>query len=167
MIPVAELLEWCKAELEDEPTLAALEQAAVDYVQHETGRIFVAPPASTTEEMPFQGWPVQLTGAASGEVILEFWTGSAWAEFSGGLVVIGPYLYPANGMLTRPGDLARVTYPTGTAEGDEPPSVRMAVKLLVAHWFEHREAVWTGQGSPVDVPHGVDRLLSVYVRGTV
>ncbi|ADZ71351.1 head-tail connector protein [Polymorphum gilvum] len=48
----------------------------------------------------------------------------------------------------------------GAAPADVPAPLRQAIRLLAAHWYEHREA-----GSDLalaSVPHGLDRLLSVY-----
>lgn len=46
----------------------------------------------------------------------------------------------------------------GAAASDVPASYRQAIRLLAAHWFEHREAgMDTAMAS---LPHGLDRLLS-------
>ena len=46
-----------------------------------------------------------------------------------------------------------------------PAAIKHAIVLLVAHWFENREAVMTGQGSAaVALPMGVDALLAPYRR---
>lgn len=42
-----------------------------------------------------------------------------------------------------------------------PASILQAVRLLVAHWFEHREAVSDAPGG-VPVPYGVKSLCAPY-----
>lgn len=51
----------------------------------------------------------------------------------------------------------------GDAADDVPEPIRHALKLLVAHWFEHREPVVLGQ-LPQEVPATVAGLLLPYRR---
>lgn len=51
----------------------------------------------------------------------------------------------------------------GDAASDVPAPIRHALKLLVAHWFEHREPVVLNQ-SPQEVPAMVASLLLPYRR---
>lgn len=55
----------------------------------------------------------------------------------------------------------------GDAADDVPAEVLHAMKLLLAHYYENREAVTFG--SPTELPMGVDSLLSSYrtIRGLV
>jgi len=48
----------------------------------------------------------------------------------------------------------------GDASTDVPAEVKHAIKLLVAHWYEHREAVADGV-TPADVPLTVKSLLGI------
>lgn len=52
-----------------------------------------------------------------------------------------------------------VTYPVGhsTSPNSVPMNVKLAIKMLVAHWYRNREA--TVQGSMSELPLGVDALL--------
>ncbi len=51
----------------------------------------------------------------------------------------------------------------GTEPEDVPADIRQAVLGLVAHWFEHRDAVIVA-GSGAVVPSGFDRLIAAYKR---
>jgi len=50
----------------------------------------------------------------------------------------------------------------GTAAVQTPPLMRQAILMLVAHWYEHREAVGSF-GS--EVPLAVDSILRIYQMG--
>lgn len=54
----------------------------------------------------------------------------------------------------------------GGAESDVPESLTLAIKMLVAHWYEHREAVAVDKDArpaiSAGVPHGFDALVSQY-----
>lgn len=51
----------------------------------------------------------------------------------------------------------------GTEPGDVPADIRQAMLLLVAYWFEHRDAVIVA-GSGAVVPSGFDRLVAGHKR---
>jgi uncharacterized phiE125 gp8 family phage protein len=51
----------------------------------------------------------------------------------------------------------------GTEPGDVPADIRQALLVLVAYWFEHRDAVIIA-GSGSVVPSGFDRLVASYKR---
>ncbi|MEP3049678.1 MAG: head-tail connector protein [Roseibium sp.] len=46
----------------------------------------------------------------------------------------------------------------GAASTNVPEEFRQAIRLLAAHWFEHREA--GSELATASLPHGLDRLLS-------
>ena len=48
----------------------------------------------------------------------------------------------------------------GQAGDDVPPPLRQAILMLVAHWYEHREAVAVGGGAAV--PSGFEALIAPY-----
>lgn len=65
--------------------------------------------------------------------------------------------WPAT-QLTRPGAV-RITYTAGYASKAVIPSPMLhAMRMLIAHWYEHREAVTTG-ASTKEIEHGVQALL--------
>jgi uncharacterized phiE125 gp8 family phage protein len=56
-------------------------------------------------------------------------------------------------------------YPVTDGAWTGPAAIKHAIMLLVAHWFENREAVLTGQSAAaVALPLGVDALLAPYRR---
>jgi uncharacterized phiE125 gp8 family phage protein len=57
-----------------------------------------------------------------------------------------------------------VTAGFGAAGTDVPEPLRMACRLLVAHWHRNREAVVIGS-TPASLPMGVEALLSPYWDG--
>lgn len=59
-------------------------------------------------------------------------------------------------------EAVRVTFTAGYgAAEDVPASIKAAIKLLLGHWFENREAVTIGQ-APAELPRAVDALLAPY-----
>ena len=71
-------------------------------------------------------------------------------------------------LLLRPlagfGRPAAITFTAGYgAPADVPAAIRQAMLLLIAHWYEHREAVSLG-ASPSALPMAVDALLAPYRR---
>lgn len=62
-------------------------------------------------------------------------------------------------------DAVTVTYVAGYggAATDVPAAIRLAGLMLVAHWFQNREAVLTGTIS-ASLPIGIERLLRPYMR---
>lgn len=73
--------------------------------------------------------------------------------------------YGANWPSTRPGfNAVRVRYVCGygSAGGDVPEPLRHALRLLLAHLYENREAVVIGTISS-DLPLGVAALLNPYI----
>lgn len=51
----------------------------------------------------------------------------------------------------------------GSSASDVPALLRQAVLMLVAHWYENREAVGSGVGS--EIPLAVDSILRIYSAG--
>ena len=49
----------------------------------------------------------------------------------------------------------------GPAASDVPSPIRHALLLLVAHWYEHRDAIEIGSGT-MSIPHAVSELLRPY-----
>ena len=52
-----------------------------------------------------------------------------------------------------------VTFTAGVAAASVPAMVKAAIKLLAAHWFEHREAVADGGVQAAPVPLAFDSIL--------
>lgn len=62
-------------------------------------------------------------------------------------------------------DAIRITWDAGfgDAAADVPAGIRAALKLIVAHWYEHREAV-TGT-APAQLPLGAQTLIGLHRVG--
>ena len=78
------------------------------------------------------------------------------------LVVLGGGLAPAPGRSVNGIEVA-FSAGFGAAPGDVPATIRHAILLLVAHWYEHREPVEIGVGVNA-VPAMVSDLLAPYRR---
>ena len=63
----------------------------------------------------------------------------------------------------RYGQEYTITYEAGFATGEGPPDLLQAVRLIVAGWYEHREA-WASGTITADHKQGVDRLVGAYER---
>jgi uncharacterized phiE125 gp8 family phage protein len=77
-----------------------------------------------------------------------------------------PRLVPASGALPNPGRAAGgieidFTAGFGTTAGSVPEPIRQALKLLVAHWYEHRDPVEIGDPA-MAIPPAVSALLKPY-----
>ena len=77
-----------------------------------------------------------------------------------------PRLHASNGIWPRPGQRAQgieVAFEAGF--GDDaaavPPPIRLALLMLIAHWYEHREPVSVGDTAS-RIPDTVSSLLSPY-----
>lgn len=68
------------------------------------------------------------------------------------------------GAQVRP-DAIRITYTAGfgDAADDVPAGLRAALKLIVAHWYEHREAV--AADGMAELPMGADQLIGLHRVG--
>jgi len=56
-----------------------------------------------------------------------------------------------------------VIYHAGSSSSsDIPEPIRLAILLLVGHWYEHREATIVKSQELIDTKLGVDRLLAPY-----
>jgi uncharacterized phiE125 gp8 family phage protein len=64
----------------------------------------------------------------------------------------------------------RVTFEAGFSSGSLPPALYQAMLMLVAHWFENREAVLAStefRAESVVVPYGYADLVAPFKRGRV
>lgn len=172
MISTAELLDWMKADDADAPTLRSLEQAAVKAVETITGRCYGIT-QTITEIIRFRGFPLALSNDPIGGVIttLEQWNSNAWAVVATDAYYVYGSLVFSSGvwstlLLTR----FRATYQAGYAVDPldtdvwaAPADVQQAVKLLVGHWFENREASVTGT-IQTETEFAVKMLLEPHMR---
>lgn len=59
-------------------------------------------------------------------------------------------------------ETVRITFTAGYEAGKIPPGIQHAIKLMIGHWFENREAVTTDQKGLANLPLAVDALLAPY-----
>lgn len=83
---------------------------------------------------------------------------------------LGPFLYLNDGVSGWPTtfnrrDAVQVTAVIGYGESrsDIPAPIVQAIKLMIGHWYENREAVIVGQ-SVAEMPDGAKALLFNYMR---
>lgn len=86
------------------------------------------------------------------------------ADYSARLLTWPPKIYANNGWPATeswPGSV-RVTMTCGYTADNCPDSIKRAIKMLCAHWYENREAVITGTITAV-MPLGVESILQPYI----
>ena len=165
-----EAKDWMRVDVADDDTMiAGLLLAATDYAETFTGRTLL----TATKYHYLTAWehPIELP---------EFPLQSAsitYIDTDGVTQTLSASLYDVD--TTQEPGFIRVgygdTWPTlrGDANGiiityvagygdasDVPEGLKVAIKALCAHWYEHREAVSEGKLSPV--PMAVDSLLWHY-----
>lgn len=166
MLTVEELIDWLRADPADAETIEDLRAAAIAHVQNETGMKF-GTAGEVVETHAYTGGAIALSGVPDPDASfsVEKWTGSAWEVVDeGSWYLDGAFVRPAQSSwvdFRTETPRFRVTYTTGFVEGLQPEPVKQAVRILVAHWFEHREAIITGTIATV-VKLSVDRLLAPY-----
>jgi uncharacterized phiE125 gp8 family phage protein len=67
---------------------------------------------------------------------------------------------PIDGMTLASGEVIRISYTVGS--NDPPDDLRQAVLMLVAHWYENREAAVSGSTTS-EVDMGVTRLCAGFI----
>jgi uncharacterized phiE125 gp8 family phage protein len=82
-------------------------------------------------------------------------------DMSGGYVV--PAVNAAWPATSTRADAVTVTYVAGAAVADVPPPLKVAILLLIGHWYANREAVITGTTAAA-MPLAVDILTAPYRR---
>ena len=58
-----------------------------------------------------------------------------------------------------------ITYVVGEAQDDIEPVLKLAIKQMVAHWYENREAI--SETSFSDVPMSATQIMRDYMRGGI
>ena len=180
IVPVAEVARHCRAEdvAEDAAMLQGFINAAVQHFDGWSGilgRCLLTQgwrldlgcwPATRTIRLPFpdvsavttiaysDGDDAEQTVSSSLYALVEDARGAAIRFLDG---FTAPSLYG-----DRP-DPVRVTFQAGYGTADDVPQpVKLAITMLAAHWYEHREAAGEGQMAPI--PHAVDALTAPYRR---
>lgn len=129
----------------DDGLIVQMEEAAVAYLQNETGRYF-GPLAEITEVLSSNGWaPIWLRAAAIPDsvetpVLIErrSFPNGAWETVPAtDYEIDGQRLYPLAFWIPGVRTL-RATYWAGYAEGAEPADVQQAARELVTRMYEKR-----------------------------
>lgn len=141
MISIAELKQHLKITSTDEDLLLAeLEEAAVQFVETQTGRYF-GPARSVTEYLRAAGDSLFLHEAPIGEVTVQrrsSATATAEAVEATEFAVRGRRLVKPAGWGTSEYE---VTYSVGYEEGAQPEDIRGAVRDLVALAYRGRDGI--------------------------
>lgn len=77
------------------------------------------------------------------------------------IVLKDGYSWPSDTLQVINGVVVRFVAGFGGPE-DVPDDIRQAMLLMIAHWYENREAVATSGAVPKEIPFGVDALLYDY-----
>lgn len=168
-VSVDEAREHCRIDYDDEDALlAAYITAAREYAETVTRRTLISSTWDHTLDR-FPAGAIQLPRPPLVEVEGVYYIDPdgetqtldpgayRWdARQEPGLVMPAPgYSWPATRRM--PGAVW-IRYRAGYPNGVIPGGVRVAILLMVAHWFANREAVTIGS-APHEVPLAVDRLL--------
>lgn len=111
---------------------------------------------------PVRSVAVTYTDAAGDEQTLDAATYSlsAWPSMATEWRFVSGALRPELGDVVYP---VRYTLNAGYANAEAvPPDLKAAVQMLVAHWYQHREAVMAG--AMTEVPMAVSALVAPYRR---
>lgn len=170
-------LEACKAHLsiaaeetEFDALIEALRDAAIEYVERYCG-VKLGPVDGMTwraESLPCsaQDW-VDLAARPVTGLTSVTWLDSTGAEVAGD---VADFRFSEKGVL-RPavgaqwpsgiGGEVVITFSAGFAEGEAPPALLSAVRLMLGHLFAHREAVLAGAVAG-EAPLGVAALCAPF-----
>lgn len=171
----------CRVDTTDEDiTLTGLLRAARDKVESLTGFALL----TQTWELVLDAWPrgieitlplpplqsvTSITYRDSAGVDHTFAPTSyavATASIPGRVVLIKGQSWPTTELY--PVEAIRVRFVAGWAAAANVPEVlKLAIKLLVGHWFENREEVTVGAGvAMAEIPFGVENLVADYHNWT-
>jgi hypothetical protein len=166
LVPVEELRQQVRADTDEQDELIlAYERAAVDFLDGYSGRLGRC--------ILRQKWALPLVGTPDA-VFLPFPDcrefaierlddQGVWSDVAG-VTVTG--IDDCALLMDLPSDQAglHLTCWAGWATAEDVPgNLKQAVRLLVAHWFDNRAAVTTGQ-APHQVPMAVDAMIAPLVH---
>lgn len=179
IVELNDLMEHCRVDSDEEAVLlAALEQTAVQYLDGNTGII--------GRSLLTQTWELYLDEfpGAGGEVDLplppvQSVTSITYVDGAGVTQTLDSSKYDVNSYGTnakvRPAwgcawpstktklNAVKITYIAGYGAAEAVPEpIKLAIKMLVAHWFENRENVAPGAANLAEIPMSVTHLIAPY-----
>lgn len=160
-LSLQEIKTWCRVDHDDEDLLlTGLADSARDFVEQYTGRAIIPQTVSVLLDnvpagrtVPLPRLPVSATPNLALTVYASDGTTTAAQGF-----VIGDLLY-STGSSFPAGERLHITYSAGYVS--VPGNLRTAMLMLIAHWYENREAVLTGTITS-QVPLHVTNILRFY-----
>jgi len=166
VIPVGELRDICRVDSsETDDYLTALEKSAVAWLDGYSGRLGRCILAQRWA-LPLVGQPeaVSLPFPDCRDFKVEEDDGQGnWSEVHDVTQSKrGDYLF-LTGLPEDTSSMA-VTCTAGWETADDVhDGIKQAIRMMVAHWYDNRPAVATGQ-TPTEVPLGVEALISPMIR---
>jgi uncharacterized phiE125 gp8 family phage protein len=181
IVTLAEAKQQCRVDHDDDDDyIATLVAAAVGHIDGYAGilgRCLVTQtwqialdcwPSDNTIRLPFPDvTPTEVTYTDVGGVdqLVDAALWGSQTDALGGFVYFKKAFTAPDLNDDRP-DPIRVKFEAGYGAAENvPPAIKHAIKLLIAHWYENREATVVGQSIFVaELPLAVDRLLAPYRR---
>ena len=180
VVTLAEAKAHCRVDIADDDALiTSLIESATEYCERRTNKSL--PVRQWSIEMssfPYDGAEIVVPIAPLSSVssVTYYDMNNAAVVMSAGLyrvgtnmecgrirTAVGTTLWPYTASV---GDAVTIVFDAGYATAALVPSgYKQAIKLLVGHWYENREAVSNDAGSAVDL--AVDSLLNLLKTGTV
>ncbi|HUV67477.1 MAG TPA: head-tail connector protein [Sedimentisphaerales bacterium] len=169
-VSVADVKNWLRVDHdEDDVDLARLITAAADYCEHFTHRqLLTATRIANWDDFPAGEWRLPYPPLQAGTIIKYYDSGGVQRTVDATVydedIAAEPGVISLSYEQTWPSNRGHrndieVTFICGYGSAaDVPEHFRTAIKLLVAHWYEHREAVLTGTISK-EIEFSVHALL--------
>lgn len=168
-VSVSDMKAWLRVDVTDDDSLiGSLITSARRMIEEHVDKSMMSQtwkltldgfPSASTIDLP-RG-PVQSVSSVKSydedDTESTFSTASYFVDTSGDRIGLNlDYTWPAD---LRPTNAAIITYVTGygSTAASVPEDLKMAIRLLVGHWYENREAVG---GSAQIMPLGVSALLT-------
>jgi uncharacterized phiE125 gp8 family phage protein len=171
-VTLSEAKSHCRVDYSDDDAfISALLDAAVSHIdaEGELGRAMITQTWAQWE-MQSPGWPRLKMGPFQALVSVEYYDAdgalqtATLADFETRLdrdfVIVKPKEDREWPRADTRADAIKITYTAGfgDAASDVPRNIRHAILMLVAHWYENREAVAEARMAPV--PMAVEALLN-------
>lgn len=170
-VSLAEAKAHCRVDFSDDDTLiASLIDAAVSHIdgEGELGRAMITQTWAQWETQS-PGWPRLKIGPFQSLVSVEYYDDDSvlqeatLADFEtrlqGDFVICKPKEDREWPTADTRADAIKITYTAGFGDdaADVPMGIRHAILMLVAHWYENREAI--SEGRMVPTPMAVEALI--------